>query len=125
MYLEQGEVRSIKGLEHIPVVPVADALEGATLVVLAIPATAHSAFVSANRALLHSKIIVDVSNPSPAEVDKVTKVKRERIWSGPAWKLNILYAACSPDVLSKAHMLSYFLTLFAYYPFLPQPPIKQ
>ncbi|GMH38998.1 hypothetical protein BSKO_06896 [Bryopsis sp. KO-2023] len=71
--VSKGERKFVPGLEHIPIAPVAEALEGATLVVLAIPAASHFAFVQTNHKLLHNKVIVDVSNPSPDEVARITQ----------------------------------------------------
>lgn len=53
----------IPGLPDVPVVNTEDAIRGADIIVLAIPATSHEGFASNCRHLLDGKIVVDVSNP--------------------------------------------------------------
>jgi hypothetical protein len=74
----------IPGLPDVPVVNTEDAIRGADIVILAIPATNHEAFASSCRHLLAGKIVVGVSNPprswtagKPAAGKEVATIKAD------------------------------------------------
>ncbi|KIZ03649.1 hypothetical protein MNEG_4312 [Monoraphidium neglectum] len=56
------------GLEASPVVPIPRALDGAAIVILAIPAKGLLPFADTYGPLLAGKVVVDVTNPSPEDL---------------------------------------------------------
>ncbi|KAG2498282.1 hypothetical protein HYH03_003543 [Edaphochlamys debaryana] len=62
----------LEGLPQTPVVPLAEGLEWAEAVVLALPAGALPGLCAQHGPLLASKVVIDITNPSKADVAAIT-----------------------------------------------------